>query len=82
MIPVDLHDDGLLWLINKACFHARGFALGHTPGTDEFVLLGDGTEPWRYAAPIENEGKAHPIDEDEKFRAIEAIFERARQENQ
>ena len=78
-VKVDIQNDGLLWLINKACFHARGFALAYNRETGEFSLLGDGKEPWRFAAPIENIGKENPIDEDVKFAAVEAAFERARQ---
>jgi hypothetical protein len=78
---VDLHDDGILWLINKSIFHGRGFALGHVPGTSDFVLLGDGTETWRYATPEEQAGREDLLSEDEKFKAVEAMFARARQEN-
>lgn len=66
-LPVEMLDDGLLWLINKTCFHPRGFALGYSPGQKTFVMLGDGREPWSYE-----------IDEDAKFSAVEAVFARAR----
>lgn len=50
----ELSESGLLWLINATVFHPRGFALalsmdtisGNVTGWD---LIGDGTEPWRYA---------------------------------
>lgn len=78
MIDVDLHDDGLLWLVNRCVFHPRGFALGHKPGTDEFVLLGDGSEPWHYAVPDELDDPTTAVDEDEAFGQVEAAFARAR----
>lgn len=80
-VEVDLHDDGLLWLINRAVFHPRGFALGHTPGTDYFVLLGDGSEPWRYAQSDDVEDPTKVVDEDAAFRAVEAALARARMNN-
>jgi hypothetical protein len=46
---VDLRADGLLWLINRTVFHPRGYALGYDPDTHEFVLLGDGHEPWVFS---------------------------------
>lgn len=45
--PVDLHDSGLLWLINRCVFHPRGYALG-VNGAGQTVLLGDGTEPYAF----------------------------------
>lgn len=49
---VDLKHDGLLWWINSAVFHPIGYALSVTPhdpgGPHEFVLLGDGSEPWHF----------------------------------
>lgn len=47
--PVDLQADGLLWLINRAVFHPRGYALGYDTDTGQFSLLGDGTEPYMFA---------------------------------
>lgn len=65
---VNLHEDGLLWLINRCVFHPRGFALAHIRDTDEWSLLGDGTDVW-----------AFPYDsEDESFAAATACFERIR----
>jgi hypothetical protein len=78
---VDLHDDGVLWLINRVVFHPRGFALGHTPGTEDFVLLGDGSEPWRYASEADLAGSpnaGNAVNEDEAFAQVEALFARAR----
>jgi hypothetical protein len=60
---------GLLWLVNRAVFHPRGFALamhfddaGHCTG---WSVLGDGHEPWRYEMDAEENGC---------FRAAEATF--------
>lgn len=47
----ELTDSGLLWLINAAVFHPRGFALAIHFGDDDVAtgwsIVGDGTEPWR-----------------------------------
>lgn len=76
-IPIDLHEDGLLWLINKAVLHPRGFALGHDPAdpAGKLVLYGDGSEPWGF--DLANA----PTSEDELFAKVEAAFELARQLN-
>lgn len=66
-VPVDLHDDGVLWMINRALLHPRGFALGHDPKTNEFVLYGDGTEVWSFG----------PMKEDDFFTRFEALLQRA-----
>lgn len=47
-VPVNLRDDGLLWLINATVFHPRGFSLGWSPSTGEFMLFGDGSEAWGF----------------------------------
>lgn len=65
--PVDLREDGLLWLINRTTFHPRGFALALEPD-GSFSLLGDGGEPWRFADGME----------DDLFRAAELCFAHAR----
>jgi len=47
----ELRDAGLLWLINTAVFHPRGYALALVREHGEVVgwtLLGDGSEPWRF----------------------------------
>ena len=83
-MPIDLHDDGLLWLINAAVFHPRGFALGHRPGdpAGALVLYGDGREPWRYAskADLLDDGRdpRNAADLDGLFERVEAMFARAR----
>jgi hypothetical protein len=51
---VELAPSGLLWLINAAVFHPRGYALAlvvdtTTGETAGWTLLGDGSEPWSYA---------------------------------
>jgi hypothetical protein len=69
-IPVDFFDDGLLWAINAALMHPRGFALAVSPTGDMF-LLGDGSEPWAY-----DRSEDHVIDA--KFAAFEALLERGR----
>lgn len=73
-LPVDMRADGLLWLINTVVFHPRGFALGTIAGSDgheEWVLLGDGSERWRFA---EDDGTPN----DDRWAAVEALFARAR----
>lgn len=86
-IPVDFHDDGLLWLINAVCLHPRGFALAHTPGdpAGDLRLYGDGTEPWRFASTadvIAQGGDATKApDVDGLFAKVEAMLARARAGN-
>jgi hypothetical protein len=69
----ELSASGLLWLINRAVFHPRGFALGLVHGADGKVtgwtLLGDGKEPWHY----EDSGS-----EDRRFAAAEATLKAVR----
>lgn len=69
-VPVDLREDGLLWLINAAVFHPRGFALA-IDEHEAFSLIGDGAEPWRFDGDFI----------DAKFAAAEAAFGRARTAN-
>lgn len=51
----DLRDSGLLWLINAAAFHPRGYALAiHYDENGDAIgwsILGDGTDP--YTVPDE-----------------------------
>lgn len=72
--PADLHDDGILWMLNRTVFHPRGFAAGFDPVTGNFQIFGDGTESWNYAESMEQA-------ENERFRAFEALLERARVAN-
>ena len=64
--PVDLREDGLLWLINREVFHARGYALACDPETGRFALLGDGREPWKFALPEDYE--------QERFEAVRRVL--------
>jgi len=51
---IELQDSGLLWLINRAVFHPRGYALGLAVKDGEVVgwrLRGDGTQPWTMDTP-------------------------------
>lgn len=69
----ELPDAGLLWLINSAVFHPRGFALTLHRRGDEIVgwsIQGDGSEPWHFV----DHGKS-----DANFVAAEATFQRARE---
>lgn len=53
--PVDLQKDGLLWYINRTCFHPHGFALAIDTETKELSLMGNGDEPWHFKLPEEME---------------------------
>lgn len=80
-----LRDTGLLWLINTAALHPRGFALAISYGDatrDEieagaepvgFYLVGDGSEPWQFADPPDRPGYVDGL-----FRKVEALFESRR----
>lgn len=70
-VQADLVEDGLLWLINTTTLHPRGFALAYDPETKNLTLMGDGSEPWEFT-----HGMA-----DEKFAAVEALLQRAREHN-
>jgi hypothetical protein len=55
----EIRESGLLWLINSAVFHPRGFALSvHIDKTTGVCtgwnLIGDGTEPWRFEGDIDS----------------------------
>ena len=71
----ELSDSGILWAINRALFHPRGFALalcrdgdGHVTG---WRILGDGTEPWVYEPSVS---------EDQHFADFEATLRTLRTE--
>lgn len=72
-IPVDVRDDGLLWAINAALLHPRGFALGWD-ADNGFFLYGDGDEVYMYAEEV-----FEAIDE--RFKQFERLLERARVHN-
>lgn len=78
-VPVDLREDGLLWLINRVVFHPRGFALGYDRDAGTFLLLGDGSEPWRFGADAFDTRPDLLVDEDGLFAAAETAFQRARE---
>lgn len=55
---VDLHSDGLLWMINTTIFHPRGLALTRNAGSQELYLQGDGSEAWQFLPEVADEKKA------------------------
>lgn len=77
--PVNLLDDGVLWLINRTVFHPRGYALAYGPETGEFTLYGDGSEAWYYRS-IKDDPE-HGVDEDAKLRAVNDLLHRAAERN-
>ncbi len=75
-IPFEhLKESGLVWLINRAVFHPRGFSFAvHMDREGKCMgwsVDGDGTEPWSYDRTL---AKA----EEERFRAVEAFFDNLR----
>lgn len=68
---VDLFDTGVLWAINRALFHPRGFALALETDTKSggvvlgWSLHGDGSEPWKFTDDAL---------EDQRFAAFEALL--------
>lgn len=58
----DLLEIGLLWLINRVCFHPRGYALALHVDDDGSVtgwsMLGDGTEVWNFSNESDDENFA------------------------
>ena len=71
-IPVDIVDDGILWLINTTVFHPRGFALSMDLDTGKFKLMGDGSERWVF-------DEIDSVLMDKRFLAVERAFQRARE---
>lgn len=63
--PVDLTDDGVLWMINRTIFHPRGFALA-MDDSGNLAIQGNGSEPWKF-------GLTDAM-EDEKFAAFERLL--------
>lgn len=54
----EIRESGLLWLINTALLHPRGFAIAFCYSEEDsdgkgepigWQLLGDGSEPWQFA---------------------------------
>lgn len=66
---IQLKEHGLLWLINKAVFHPRGFALVlHVDRNGNGIgwsLEGDGTEAWKMG---------DDIDEDRLLGRVQALL--------
>lgn len=69
-VKVDLIEDGVLWYLNKAALHGRGFALMRQED-GSLYLVGDGTEPIQFEPELE----------EDKFLAFEALLDRARENN-
>lgn len=55
----EMSDEGLLWLINRTCFHPRGFALAFHKEDDGTVsgwsMMGDGSEVWTFSEQADDE---------------------------
>jgi len=67
------HEDGLVWLINTALLHPRGYAIAiHLDDQGEYVglsVVGDGSEPWVFGP---NAAEARTNTEDAIDRYLEA----------
>lgn len=68
-----LSEYGVLWLVNRAVFHPRGFALSlvYADGEPEpygWTIEGDGTEPWRFDEDLV---------EDQRFEAVRDLLRQA-----
>lgn len=85
MTFADFRAKGLLWLVNKALFHPRGFAMDIDDDSNTCGIQGDGNEPWSMWSTEDHEiaVKAgadpeklppYPIDEDERFATVQAFF--------
>lgn len=77
----EFREHGLLWLVNAAVFHPRGFALAFDVEDDGTVtgwgLLGDGTEPWHFEDPPDMD-PADPQSLDSVFARVEAFLDSLR----
>jgi hypothetical protein len=76
-VTVNLREDGLVWMLNTAILHPRGFALGYNPADKTFELQGDGSERWAY----EESDRDFSAQLDRRFEAFEAMLQRAREVN-
>lgn len=71
-----LADFGVLWLINRAIFHPRGYALaldyaeGETEPRGWSIIATDGMEPYTFSLPAGLE--------DTRFRDVERLLSSAR----
>ena len=67
----DLSPTGLLWLINTAALHPRGYAMAlhydDEGKVEGWSVVGDGKEAWRFAMT--------DAEMDEKFRAVQALLD-------
>lgn len=84
----ELRDTGLLWLINKALLHPRGYALAlhYEVGEDGTMnvdnctgwsIMGDGTEPWHYSMdpPTEEERQKYgALSQEELFQKVKELL--------
>jgi hypothetical protein len=78
----DMGETGLLWLINTAVLHPRGYALalhydddGRATGWS--VLSGNGEEAYDFLRADQTKDGSG-VDIDAKFRAVEALLREAR----
>ena len=64
----EMQEAGLLWLVNRVCFHPRGYALAFHKDADGAVsgwsMLGDGSEVWTFGNDAD----------DEEFAKVTAYF--------
>lgn len=55
----EMSDEGLLWLINRVCFHPRGYALAfhknEAGDVTGWSMLGDGSEVWTFPNEADDE---------------------------
>jgi hypothetical protein len=69
----ELRDTGLLWLINTAVLHPRGYALAIHLDQGEAIgwsILGDGAEPWQFVTEGWPEGEGI----DDAFQRVSALL--------
>lgn len=83
----ELRDSGLLWLINRAVFHPRGYAIGLNYRIDPerdpisaggdctgWTLLGDGSEPWSMGDATPDEIARGALTEDQLFALVQDLL--------
>jgi hypothetical protein len=58
----EFREHGLLWLINTAALHPRGYALtfqlDENGEVEGWFIRGDGKEPWQFGEPCDDEFNA------------------------
>lgn len=80
----EFRDSGMLWLVNTAVMHPRGYAIAVTVAEDGTPLVlsvvGDGTEPWCFDSDSVESFHAHVITEQVREQVWSRLMKRDSEE--